>query len=190
VFATEVERARQAGFAGALARRWGGELVAVVGMMQVRGKPAVTGQLYDATGRIVRGASVALDGADAPRLRALARFLADGIAGDGVRVDPGGPVVGGAPPDGGARMRLVPRLLIGAGAAALVTGGALYALDQDPGATSSAYRNTAPAGIAVGVVGLAAVSVGLWLWGARGTGSAPMLTVGSSGGFIGWGGEL
>ncbi|HEX7840529.1 MAG TPA: hypothetical protein VF469_23785, partial [Kofleriaceae bacterium] len=116
--------------------------------------------------------------------------LADGIAGDGVRVDPGGPVPGGAPPDGGARARLVPRVLVGAGAAALVTGGVLYAIDRDPGAATSAPRGTAPAGIAVGAVGLAAVSVGLWLWGARGTGTAPMLAIGSSGGFIGWGGEL
>jgi hypothetical protein len=188
VFATEAERARQAGFAGVLARRWGGELVAVVGMTQRRGKPAITGQLYDATGRVVRGAEVVLDGADEPRLRALARFLTEGVAGDGVRVDPGGPVLGGAPPDSGVAVRLVPRVLVGAGAAALVTGGVLYAIDRDPGAATSAARNTAPAGIAVGAVGLAAVSVGLWLWGARG--SAPMLAIGSSGGFIGWGGEL
>jgi hypothetical protein len=188
VFATEAERARQPGFAGALARRWGGEPVAVVGVAQVQGKPAVTGELYDTTGRVVRGASVAVDGADPPRLRALARFLADGIAGDGVRVDPGGPAQRDTP--GGGRPRLVPGLLVGAGAAALVTGGVLYAIDQDPGMTTATYRNTAPAGLAVGAVGLAAVGVGLWLWGARGAGSAPMLTIGSSGGFIGWGGAL
>jgi hypothetical protein len=187
VFATEAERTRQAGFAGALARRWGGALLAVVGMMQVQGKPAITGRLYDATGGIVRGAAVMLDGAGEPKLRALARFLADGIAGDGVRVDPGDPVFSGAR-DPAAR--IVPKLLVGAGAAALVAGGVLYAIDQDPGATTSAYRNTAPAGIAVGAVGLAAVSVGLWWWGARGGGSSPVLAIGNSGGFIGWGGAL
>jgi hypothetical protein len=85
--------------------------------------------------------------------------------------------------------RLAPRVLVGAGAAALVAGSVLYAIDQDPAGPSSVYRNTAPAGIAVGAVGLAAVSVGLWLWGARG-GSSPMLAIGSSGGFIGWGGAL
>ncbi|HEX8106887.1 MAG TPA: hypothetical protein VF516_04120, partial [Kofleriaceae bacterium] len=92
-----------------------------------------------------------------------------------------------ADPGGGGR--LAPRLLVGAGAAALVAGGVLYAIDQDPGGPSPVSRNTAPAGIAVGAVGLAAVSVGLWLWGARG-GSSPMLAIGSSGGFIGWGGAL
>jgi hypothetical protein len=205
VFATEAERARQPGFAGTLARRWaGGTLLAVVGMAQLSGKPAVVGQLVDATGRIVRGGAVLLergelgdpagfaggaDPADEPRLRALARFLSDGVPVAGVRViRDGGP----APGDGAADLRggrLSPRLLVGAGAAALVAGGVLYALDQDPGGPSPVPRNTAPAGIAVGAVGLAAVSVGLWLWGARG-GSSPMLAIGSSGGFIGWGGAL
>jgi hypothetical protein len=202
-FATEAERARQAGFAGTLARRWaGGTLLAVVGMAQLSGRPAVTGQLVDASGRVVRGAAVLLEAdersagasaqltaapADEPRLRALARFLSDGVAGAGVHViREGGPALGdGADPRG----RLAPRLLVGAGAAAMVAGGVLYAIDQDPGGPSSVSRNTAPAGIAVGAVGLAAVSVGLWLWGARG-GSSPMLAIGSSGGFIGWGGAL
>jgi hypothetical protein len=83
---------------------------------------------------------------------------------------------------------LAPVLLVGAGTAALVTGGVLYAMDQDPGTSSPTYRNTAPAGFAVGAIGLAAVSVGLWLWGSRG--SSPMVAIGSSGGFIGWGGAL
>jgi hypothetical protein len=251
VFATEAERARQAGFAGTLARRWaGGSLLAVVGMAQLSGKPAVIGQLLDATGRVVRGAAVLLerselgggdpagsgggaggkasrgiersemgsgdsgggaggkasrgierseigsgdpaggagDPADEPRLRALARFLSDGVPVAGLHViRDGGPALGDGVAD--PRGRLAPRLLVGAGAAALVTGGVLYAIDQDPGGPSPVSRNTAPAGIAVGAVGLAAVSVGLWLWGARG-GSSPMLAIGSSGGFIGWGGAL
>jgi hypothetical protein len=87
------------------------------------------------------------------------------------------------------RARLAPRLLVGAGAAALVAGGVLVAIDQDPGVASPVYRNTAPAGIAVGAVGLAAVGVGLWLWGSRG-GSSPLLAISSSGGFIGWRGAL
>jgi hypothetical protein len=204
VFATEAERARQAGFAGTLARRWaGGTLLAVVGMAQLSGKPAVLGQLLDATGRVVRGAAVVLepgdvgsggpaggagDPADEPKLRALARFLSDGVPVAGLHViRDGGPSLGDGVAD--PRGRLAPRLLVGAGAAALVTGGVLYAIDQDPGGPSPVSRNTAPAGIAVGAVGLAAVSVGLWLWGARG-GSSPMLAIGSSGGFIGWGGAL
>ena len=190
VFATEAERARQAGFAAALARRWpGGDALAVVGMTQLQDRPAIVGRLYDPTGRVVRGAAVVLDGADEPRLRALARFLADGIAGEGVRVIQGGGA-GDAVPQGTVGARLAPRLLVGAGAAALLAGGVLYAIDQDPGATPSPMvRNTAPAGIAVGAVGLAAISVGIWMWGARGA-SSPLVAIGSSGGFIGWGGAL
>ncbi|HEX8111324.1 MAG TPA: hypothetical protein VF516_26525, partial [Kofleriaceae bacterium] len=61
MYATEAERARQAGFAGTLARRWaGGTPLAVVGMAQLSGKPAISGQLVDATGRVVRGAAVLL----------------------------------------------------------------------------------------------------------------------------------
>jgi hypothetical protein len=197
VFATEADRARQAGFAAALARRWGrGDSLAVVGMMQLQDRPAIVGRLYDATGRVVRGAAILLDGAGEPRLRALARFLADGVAGEGVRVERGGPGdgvgdhLGHGVGQGRTAARLAPRLLVGAGAAALVAGGVLYAIDQDPGATPSAMvRNTAPAGVAVGAVGLAAISVGLWWWAARG-GSSPLVAIGSSGGFIGWGGAL
>lgn len=207
VFATEAERARQAGFAGTLARRWaGGTPLAVLGMAQLSGKPAITGHLYDATGRVVRGAGVVLgerseaspvgvgaELADESRLRALARYLADGVPVAGVHVlhDGDSAPGDGSTPDRAGRTgsRLAPRVLVGAGAAALVAGSVLYAIDQDPAGPSSVYRNTAPAGIAVGAVGLAAVSVGLWLWGARG-GSSPMLAIGSSGGFIGWGGAL
>lgn len=208
VFATEAERARQAGFAGALARRWGGGApLAVIGMAQLSGRPAITGHLYDASGRVVRGAAVVLgergeappvglaaEPADEPRLRALARYLADGVPVAGVHVlrdgAPGdGPPRSDAGDAGRAGGPLAPRVLVGAGTAALVAGSVLYAIDQDPAGPSSVYRNTAPAGIAVGAVGLAAVSVGLWLWGARG-GSSPMLAIGSSGGFIGWGGAL
>jgi hypothetical protein len=193
LFATEADRARQASFAGALARRWSSEQLAVVGIVALDGKPAIVGQLYDAAGRHVRGAIVAPVGdvGDEPRLRALARFLADGTPAEGLRVLRDGPLPGAATASG--RNRLAPhigRLLVGTGAAALVAGGVLYAIDQDPGGPSPVTRNTAPAGIAVGAVGLAAVSVGLWLWAARTGGSSPMLAVGSSGGFIGWGGTL
>jgi hypothetical protein len=206
VFATEAERARQAGFAGTLARRWGGGTpLAVLGMAQLSGRPAITAHLYDATGRVVRGAGVVLgergeapsvgggaEPGEASRLRALARYLADGVPAAGVHVlHDGGSAPDGAPDSSAGRAagRLAPRVLVGAGAAALVAGSVLYAIDQDPAGPSSVYRNTAPAGIAVGAVGLAAVSVGLWLWGVRG-GSSPLLAIGSSGGFIGWGGAL
>ena len=203
VFATEAERTRQAAFAGALARRWGGgERIAVVGRGRLDGKPAVTGSLYDAAGNVVRGAAVSIDAtphlraspgdaSSEPGLRALARFLADGTVAAGVRVVRETDVLAGPAPQPGPRSRFASRLLVAAGAAAVITGSLLYAIDQDPGADGPhLVRNTAPAGIAVGSVGIAAMSVGLWLWTARRAGSSPLLAIGSSGGFIGWTGEL
>jgi hypothetical protein len=197
VFATEAERAKQAGFAGKLVRRWSdGELIAVVGLGRLQGKPSVTGSLYDLGGNVVRSASVGIDdpfdAAAEPRLRSLARFLDEGIAGEGVsEIQDAAPV----PPSARApdpQSRWVPTILVGAGAAAVVAGGVLVALDQDPGAAGPyLYRNTAPAGIAVGSIGVAAASVGLWLWAAHcGRTAAPLLAIGPSGGFIGWAGEL
>src|SRR5262249_10174154 len=133
VFATEAERARQAGFAGTLARRWGGEQLAIVAPSQLDGKPAIVGQLYDATGRLVRGGAGVLAGGAALRLRALARLLADGTRALGGREVRDGPPLADAEP---RAVRLAPRLLVGAGAAALVAGGVLYAIDQDPGGPS------------------------------------------------------
>jgi hypothetical protein len=130
-------------------------------------------------------------GADQVKLRSLARFLDDGIAGDGVgEVQDAAPVVGRSRPPVVAQ--LVPELLVSAGTAAMVAGGLLYAIDQDPGSMSPyLYRNSAPAGIAVGSVGIAAASMGLWVWAARcGRSSAPLFGIGPSGGFIGWAGSL
>jgi hypothetical protein len=199
VFATEAERARQAGFAGKLVRRWSdGEMIVVVGAGQLQGKPAVTGTLYDLGGNVVRHAVVLVDGsagasgASEAKLRSLARFLDDGIADDGVsEVEDAAPVAG-RPAPARAPSRLVPGLLVSAGTAALVAGGVLVAIDQDPGtAPPVPYRNTAPAGIAVGALGVAAASMGLWLWAAHcGWSSAPMLGIGPSGGFVGWAGAL
>lgn len=190
VFATEAERASQAAFAGVLARRWR-HLIAVVGTVQLRDRSGVIATLYDATGTVVRSAVIPVAAADERTLRSLARFLADGTAGDDIHVlrdidhrdsrdatATAGPV-------------LVPSLLVGAGAAAMITGGVLVAIDQDPGPQSPArYRDSAPTGIVVGAAGVAAVGLGLWLWRTRSGRSAPILSVGARGGFIGWGGEL
>ena len=199
VFATEAERAKQAVFAGKLARRWG-QLIAVVGLVQQHGKAGVAASLYDTAGNAVRSAIIELparfDGADERTLRSLARFLADGTPGDGVEVirdltSRGVRSASGAS-GGDGRSRLLPSLLVGVGVAAFVAGGVLYMIDQDPNPdTPSVYRNTAPAGLTMGAAGLAAVGMGIWLWGARsGRSSAPILAIGCRGGFVGWAGEL
>jgi hypothetical protein len=188
VFATEAERGKQAGFAGALARRWG-LAIATVGIGQRDGKSCVVGSLYDLNGAVVRSALVAR-GADEAALRSLARFLTDGTAGDSVTVIRDLDAAADASLDAAHRpARWMPSVLVGVGTATAVAGGILYAIDQDaPGS-----RDTAPAGIAVGALGVVAVGLGLWLWwspGHRPPASIPMLAIGGRAGFIGWAGEL
>jgi hypothetical protein len=199
-FATEAEHARQALIAGRLARRWR-RRIAVVGVASSGGgrRRRVTARLYDPAGAAVRGAAVGLDGPDADpaddrKLRALAQYLADGTVEDGVERVPG--------PEAAAalaspRSRWLPGLLVGTGAAAVLAGGVLYAIDQDgaqmsgmPGQMPGVDRNTAPAGLAIGAAGLAAVGIGLWMWRTRGRSSAPVVAIGCCGGFFGWAGEL
>jgi hypothetical protein len=165
VFATEAERAKERGFAGKLARRWG-QIIATVGIVQQNDGSCVMASLYDTTGTVVRRALLALDGANEARLRSLATFLAEGTASDGVTVvrdlalDPAGATASSAVP--GARW--VPGVLVGAGTATVVAGGVLYAIDQDPSRPRDTVTSTGGAGIAVGAVGVVAVGMGLWLW--------------------------
>jgi hypothetical protein len=78
-FATTGDREKsEAGYASAFANAIDGRAVVVVGIDQVRGRPAIVGSLVSlVNGREIRRASLALEPAPAQdRLRALARFLA------------------------------------------------------------------------------------------------------------------
>jgi len=91
----------------------------------------------------------------------------------------------GEPP---RRPRLVPGAVIGLGAVALVGGIVLYAVDQDPSLTGDKrYRDTAPAGVAIGVAGLAVLGAGAYLW-RRGSArtSGPAAAVARGGVVVGW----
>jgi hypothetical protein len=196
-FATEADLRRLPELAARRARAWGDAAwVAVVGVARHDGALRAIGALYDARGGLVREGEVALATGAAPRLRALARFLDEGVADGGVAViAPARRAVAlAAEPEARARagMPVAPPLLIGAGAAALVAGGVLYALDQDPATTPArVYRNTAPAAVAVSTAGLAALGMGVWLWTARGgRPSGPTLAIGHSGAVLGWTGDL
>ncbi len=88
--------------------------------------------------------------------------------------------------------RLLPMVTMGVGGALLATGIVMVAIDQDKGRNQPLFiRNTGPAGVAIGVVGLA-VGAGGYVW-YRMTGqqeSHPVATVGSSGTTIGWAGRF
>jgi hypothetical protein len=178
---------------GGGASAWpGGEHVATAALLgagnpRPRGQEvAVAGSAMDSGDRGDPGPP----GSDDLALRSLARFLDDGTLAVGVSVVRAPVAPAAVVPV--ARSRVVPTLLVSAGAAALVAGGVLYAIDQDPAMTRTyLYRNTTPAAVAVGSVGLTAMCVGFWLWTARGgRSSGPTLAIGHSGAVLGWTGEL
>ena len=63
--------------------------------------------------------------------------------------------------------RLLPKVMIGAGGVALVTGVLMIAFDQDPnpvGQQNERIYNTAPAGTAIGIGGALLIGAGVYLW--------------------------
>jgi hypothetical protein len=91
LFANEADRdAHEAPFAAKLATSVGASAVAVVGIEQVRGRPAIVGSLVSlSSGREIRRASVAMEpDPSTDRLRALARYLAGEEPAGGIDVQP------------------------------------------------------------------------------------------------------
>jgi hypothetical protein len=191
-FPNDAERRKEATYGGTVARRCSGqESFAVVGTMKLQGRPALIGTLYRTTGKVLRSAFIllgdALDDADDATLGKLAQFLADGTPAAGIEI-----VVqnGEEAPASPTRRRstLPAKLLIGAGAAVVIAGGVLYALDEDVPADTlvPAYFDSAKPGIALGVAGAVTIGAGVWLWTRSGRRSVvPFVSVGRSGGTIG-----
>ena len=103
------------------------------------------------------------------------------------------PVAPDPPVEEGGPSRLVPMTLVGVGAAALLTGVVLLAIDEDPtptGVQQATYRDTDTSGVVFGLAGAAAVGVGVYLWLHPSAGSAPVASVGRDGGTIGWAGRF
>jgi hypothetical protein len=192
VFASEVERSKEASYAGALARRWGSDRIVVVGTTQVQGRSAVIATLYRASGEVARSALVVTGGGDDARLRSLARFIADGTPSDELAR-----VTGFQSPTAAAqlqgRMPLVAKVCLGAGLAGLATGTALIIASPGPprDPRQRYYYRTAPAGIVVGLTGAASIGVGLWWWLRRhDERSAPVVSLGASHAMLGWSGQF
>lgn len=90
-FASEADRdAHEGSYASQLAVALGANAVAVVGIEDVRGRPAVVGSLVSlSTGREIRRASVAMEpDPSTDRLKALARYLAGDEPASGIEVQP------------------------------------------------------------------------------------------------------
>jgi hypothetical protein len=167
VFTTEAERAKEAMFAGELARRWGGQgTIAVVGTLQLQGRPALIGTIYRAGGAIVRSAVTTLDGDRAANIRSLAKYLADGTVSPELNVIPNGgkePVrVLAARTSLGPSTSAVPAKVVGAaGLLAITVGGVLY-VTAHPNGSVREDRRTAAVQVVVG--GSVVLGAGTYLW--------------------------
>jgi hypothetical protein len=184
----DTDREREAILAGALARRWkAGTIFAVIGPIGLQGKPALIGTLYRTGGKVIRRASLILDGAEPAGLRDLARFLADGTPAAGITILAGADARRG-PARKSARRG---RWFIYGGVAVAAAGIGLYLIDEDPVTRPDVpvkpyYRDSAPHGIALGAVGILSIGVGLWWWHRKSSLSAPIVSVGPSLTAIGW----
>lgn len=78
----------------------------------------------------------------------------------------------------------------GAGAAALITGVILIAIDQDPpapkGEQPPTYRDTATGGFLLAVAGAAAIGAGAYLWWRGSHPGTPIAAVTGTSGLVGW----
>lgn len=95
----------------------------------------------------------------------------------------------------GKPSKLLPLTLIAAGAAAAITGGILFVLDEDQpndlGQQKPTYRNTGVAGVATGTVGLAIAATGvILLLRLPEREPMPVVSILPSGGAIGWTGRF
>lgn len=167
VFSTEAERGKEAMFAGELARRWGGQgMIAVVGRLELQGRPALIGTLYRAGGAIVRSAVTTLEGDRTLSIRSLARYLADGTVSRELNVIPSG---GNEPvPELAARASLGPptstvlaKTVGTAGLVAITAGGLLYVTGSPDG---SVHEDRRTAAVQVVVGGSVVLGAGGYLW--------------------------
>jgi len=81
----------------------------------------------------------------------------------------------------------LPVALFGVGVAAVVGGGVMILVDQDPSPTGNRnYWNTAPWGVAIGVAGLATIGLSYYFWHDAKAHSAPTAALVPGGAVIGW----
>jgi hypothetical protein len=89
--------------------------------------------------------------------------------------------------------RLVPAIVLGAGAALAITGAVLIAIDQDAtttGLQQPTYRDTATAGVVFTALGAATVGLGAYLWFTQTPTSTPVAAVTRDGAVVGWSGRF
>lgn len=90
--------------------------------------------------------------------------------------------------------RVVPWGVVGSGAAAVIAGGVMIAVDEDfrrSGKQEASYRDTAPGGVAIAAVGIAALGIGIYLVVRKPKRTtSPTVSVTSGAAVIGWAGSF
>jgi hypothetical protein len=98
------------------------------------------------------------------------------------------PVAG---PEGGGWKQVVPIAMVVAGGAAVVAGGVMVAIDQDPGPNEPpVIRNTGPGGVALMISGAVVGGAGAFLLFRSSGSSAPVAAIGHDGAYVGWVGRF
>ncbi len=94
--------------------------------------------------------------------------------------------------EGGRKSTLGPLVVMSAGAAMIIAGGVMVAMDEDKGPDQPPeINNTAPGGVALAVGGVLAIGGGfLWYRMTKKHESAPVAAVGHDGAYIGWQGRF
>ncbi|HUS33040.1 MAG TPA: hypothetical protein VMZ53_31275 [Kofleriaceae bacterium] len=95
--------------------------------------------------------------------------------------------------EGQPRRNMLPIGLAAAGAAALLTGGVLVAIDEDPSPTGPqqpSYRDSGTAGFVIGFAGAAMIGTGVYLWLQDRKHGAPVASVTHDGAVVGWTGRF
>ena len=99
-------------------------------------------------------------------------------------------VEGGGAPARPRKSRAVPVTVMTMGLAAMVTGGVLYAIDEDRSADQRFYNDTAPGGVALVTSGTMVFVAGFLWFRSAGKRSAPMAAASRDGAYFGWSGEF
>ena len=108
------------------------------------------------------------------------------------------PATGAAGPAETDSRGLLPYGLMGAGAAALLGGIVMLAIDEDPdpaNTTNPTYRDTGTTGVVLGAAGAAALGVGIYLWfsdkgGSRQVAAVNLLGISHDSAVVGWSGRF
>ena len=169
IFPTEADRAKEAVYAGELARRLRRDDLIIIGLTQLNGVSYVVGTQYPANGDPPIGAFAPVSGGEA-LLRSLARYLYDGTMAAGLRVLPRSsvgvsPAIALRDSEPRSPSTLLPKVVAGAGVLTVAAGAIAYKVSRgyDPVHPSGDNDGKNPTVFAM-LGGSAVLGGGTYLW--------------------------